>query len=236
MSDEATKLHAPLGMSVQKGTNRLGSVDIDLVMIGLMMTVTVPRVGWWMARWEQPDLWFVGYAAAIVFDLAILRLSYVWKRSTWRRQQAITGGGFLFFASCSGLFQTFYLLTQKASLLEAVPLAAIWPVGLCILALHKAAQDDRQERQDLRAQRRLASIESELSGRTGQQRPGQRATWTDEQRREALRLAGAGQTIRQVAGQLGIPKSTVGGWIKEERLAATSGLKQRGDGDGQKSQ
>jgi len=33
------------------------------------MLVTVPRLGWWMARWEQAVSGPVRYAAAVVFDL-----------------------------------------------------------------------------------------------------------------------------------------------------------------------
>jgi len=175
---------------------RTGGPDIDLVLIALTMLVTVPRVGWWMARWEQRDLWFVGYAAAVVFDLAVLRLYYIWQRAASHRQRVVAGSGFLFFAACSGVFQMFYLLAQKASLLEAVPMAAIWPVALSVLALNKATQDEREERREA-IRRRVSTVPS---GRT--------TGWTDAERTEALRLASSGRTVREIAAELGVTRQT----------------------------
>lgn len=200
---------------------RLG-VDIDLVLIGLTMLVTVPRVGWWMARWEQPDLWFVGYAAAVVFDLASLRLAYVWRRTGNRRSRLVTGIGFAFSAACSGIFQAFYLLSQSASLAEAASLAAIWPVALGILALHKAGQDEGQDRRAARCGTRSSRVRDVPAGRSNTvheeptlgHQPGRRRAWTSEQRREALRLAGSGLSVRKVAEQIGVPRSTVGAWLR----------------------
>jgi hypothetical protein len=202
--------------------------NVDLALIALTMVVTVPRVGWWMARWEQPDLWFVGYAAAVVFDLSILRLAYVWSRASAGRQRAITLGGFVFFAVCSGLFQAFYLVEQRAAVQEAVPLAAIWPVALTILALHQAGQDERQERRASRSRVLLHHSPSDRPGRSPAPNAGQAVRtplgqagfWTPEQREEALRLAGSGLSVRQVAAQLAIPRSTVGGWVKQRRAFA----------------
>lgn len=192
---------------------RTGGPDIDLVLIALTMLVTVPRVGWWMARWEQPDLWLVGYAAAVVFDLAILRLSYLWQRAGSRRQKMAAGGGFLFFAACSGIFQMFYLAAQKASLVEAIPMAAIWPVALSILALNKATQDEREERREM-ARRRLSATVSEREAEMSPVRPVRPSGWTDGNRTEAVRLAQSGRTVREIAAELNVPRSTVGEWVK----------------------
>lgn len=183
--------------------------DVDLALIGLTMLVTVPRVGWWMARWEQPDLWLVGYAAAVVFDLAILRLAYVRIRATARRQRAVTMAGFLFFSVCSGLFQAFYLLEQRAALQQAVPLAAIWPVALGILALHKAGEDEHQARRHVRSGGRRSGPPAAVPSRT--------ARLYNGRREEAVRLSAAGRTVRQIALELGVPRSTVGDWVRAER-------------------
>jgi hypothetical protein len=204
--------------------------NVDIALIALTMVVTVPRVGWWMARWEQPDLWFVGYAAAVVFDLAIIRLAYVWSRASAGRQRAITLGGFVFFAVCSGLFQAFYLVEQRAAVQEALPLAAIWPVALIILALHQAGQDERRERRASRSRVLPSHGPSDRPGRAtapdaGQAvrtHLGQPGFWTPEQREEALRLAASGLSVRQVAARLAIPRSTVGGWVRQRWALADS--------------
>jgi hypothetical protein len=201
------------------------NIDVDHLLIALTMAVTVPRVGWWMARWEQPDLWFVGYAAAVVFDLAILRLAYVWRRTGARRQQAVTAAGFLFFAGCSGVFQFFYLLAQNASLWQAMPLSAIWPVALSILALHKAGEDERIERTQAAAARRAISRRDVLSG-TRQPRPSRTSGWTDAQRTEAVRLAASGWTVRRIADELGVPRSTVGGWVRSKQAQEAPAVRQ----------
>jgi hypothetical protein len=224
----------PQDIKVSQPDNRpagpISGLDVDLALIALTMVVTVPRVGWWMARWEQPDLQFVGYAAAVVFDLSILRLAYVWSRATSHRQRAITLAGFVFFALCSGLFQAFYLIEQRAAVQEAVPLAAVWPVVLVILALHKAGQDERQERRAARCRAAPSRPPSDRPGRwptsdAGQPvrtSLGQTGFWTPEQRGEALRLADSGMSVRQVAVRLAIPRSTVGSWIRQRRALAGS--------------
>lgn len=209
--------------STSDAGRRTGGPDIDLVLIGLTMLVTVPRVGWWMAMWEQRDLWFVGYAAAVVFDLAVLRLSYIWQRAASHRQRMVAGSGFIFFAACSGVFQMFYLVAQKASLLEAIPMAAIWPVALSFLALNKATQDEREERRDA-ARCRVSTVLSGSDDQASGVPSGRTAGWTDAQRTEALRLANSGRTVREIAAGLGVPRSTVGEWVKGQTSAP--GLKQ----------
>lgn len=211
-----------------------GSVhfDVDLTLIGLTMLVTVPRVGWWMARWEQADLWFVGYAAAVVFDLASLRLAYVWRRTGNRRSRLVTGFGFAFFAACSGVFQAFYLLSQSATLAEAGSLASIWPVALGILALHKAGQDEGQDRRAARSGTRASRRPDVPAGHQAASDPallvrtpsGRRNVWTPEQRQQALRLAGSGLSVRKVAQRVGVPRSTAGAWLRSAApVLATTG-------------
>ena len=81
---------------------------LDNLLILAVFAVTVPRAGYAISRDDDPSLWFIGYMAAIVLDLATWRFAYVFQGARGKNKKRLYLVAFLTFAAFAWFWQTIY--------------------------------------------------------------------------------------------------------------------------------
>lgn len=189
---------------------------LDDTLLIVLLVATVTHIAGFMQVYEEPALWWAAWLQAIGIDLATLRASYLYKmyRPGQARKVALTA--VIFFSLCSGILNMAYYVRAGAYVLVAVPMAVFFPVAITILSYLRGAQDILDERRDKRlAGRTSGHVQSQpvrplaVSGQTP---PGHPAGQRDQVRN----LRAEGLTLREISARTGVPRSTVGEWLRAQ--------------------
>lgn len=177
-------------------------LTIDNLLILAVFAVTVPRAGYAISRDDDPSLWFIGYMAAVVLDLATWRFAYVFQVSRGKNKKRLYLVAFLTFAAFALFWQTIYLM-ERLSLWESVIKSAVWPLSVIFLAVHHGMSDMSDERREM-TKEPVCNVTPPVV--------------LDNPRDKALSLYGQGWSFDKIAETLGKSERQVRRYVKKNDI------------------
>lgn len=191
---------------------RLGQALDDALLV-LLLAATVSHIAGFMQVYEEPWLWWAAWLQAAGIDLAILRASYLYKTYGAGQARTVALAAVIFFAACSAVLNMAYYVRAGAHAVVALPMAVFFPVAITILSYLRGVRDVLDERRERRLAGRLAGQDAGRSETPTQDEQDGR----QQQHDQVFTLRQQGLSMREISAQTGVPRSTVGAWL---RLAA----------------
>jgi hypothetical protein len=197
---------------------RLGQLLDDVLLITLL-AATVAHIAGFMQAYEESWLWWAAWLQAVGIDLATLRASYLYKVSRPKQARVVALVAVAFFSACSAILNMAYYIRAGAHVVVALPMAVFFPVAIVMLSYLRGVRDVLDERRDRRQAGRMAGQagtgvrpDVQAVDEIGQIAPVPRS----ELRLDVGRLRSQGLTLREISRRTGIPRSTVGAWLRRD--------------------
>ena len=166
-----------------------------------------------------------GVAAGCGHRSGHLRASYLYKTYGAGQARTVALWAVVFFAACSAILNMAYYVQAGAHAVVAVPMAIFFPVAITILSYLRGVRDVLDERRERRLAGRLAGQDAGRSETLAMDE--QDGRHTEHEHVRLLRQQGL--TMREISAQTGIPRSTVGAWLR----VSTAGIEVKHAGDDQ---